>query len=228
MAVARHRPSSPSRRIATARVRARPRTITTDSTTPSRGSHTVIEPIKNVGRLAITPLICRARDDSTTRLSRCLYTSSLTQREICSSSRAPARISITQRVRFSSSGSGSGSSARGLGWWPKNSSGRKRGRIGLEGSGPCALPDGASVVSTCVAVVLTVIPFCLGQRSEGGVKRAVYPCWGDDTKTETSCQVHPLKGSVDNAQFVLLGRTTVTRCGGTTSSTTSRASSSKS
>lgn len=52
MAVARQRESSPSRRIATARVRARPRTITTASTTPSRGSQMLVEPIEKDGRVA--------------------------------------------------------------------------------------------------------------------------------------------------------------------------------
>ena len=51
IAVARHRLSRPSRRNATARTRARPRTMTTASTTPSRGSPTVVDPIVKAGRV---------------------------------------------------------------------------------------------------------------------------------------------------------------------------------
>jgi hypothetical protein len=147
MAVARQRLSRPSRRTATARVRARPRTITTASTAPSRGSHRRIEPIVKLGLVMGCPLARRARADKTVRLRRCRYTSSVTQRAICSRSRAPARTSITQRVRFSTRGAGSGSSALGVGWCPKNSSGTKRGRIILDGSVPVRCRVGGEMLA---------------------------------------------------------------------------------
>ena len=70
MAVARQRESSPSSRMATARVRARPRTMTTASTTPSRGSLKLVDPIEKLGRVAGCDRARRARVDKTTRFSR--------------------------------------------------------------------------------------------------------------------------------------------------------------
>ncbi len=177
MAVARHRRSSPSSLIATARLRARPRTMTTDSTTPSRGSHVMSVPSENVGRVATWPLAWRARVLSTTRLSRCRYTSSVTQREICSRSRAPARISITQRVRFSMSGSGVGSDAVGVGCWPKYSSVVTRslgGRCVVAGAGTARGVSGTSIGSA-EATALTF-----------GSGRVVHPRLGEIVDSEPS------------------------------------------
>jgi hypothetical protein len=128
IAVARQRESRPSRRMATARVRARPLTMTTASTTPSRGSQILVDPIEKDGRVAFWARARRALVDKTTLFSRWRYTSSLTQRASCSRSRAPASTSMTQRVRFSSSGVGSGSAAVDAGCAPKKSSESKRGR----------------------------------------------------------------------------------------------------
>ena len=147
MAVARQRLSSPSSLTATARVRVRLWTMTTASTAPSRGSNCEIDPMVKCGRPAFRPVAWRALADSTTRLSRCRYTSSVTQREICSRSLAPARISMTARVRFSMSGAGLGSADVVLGWYPKNSSSTKRGLV-----------PGGLVPGTGVGCVPGVVP----------------------------------------------------------------------
>jgi hypothetical protein len=144
--VARQRESRPSSRRATARVRARPRTITTASTTPSRGSQMLVEPIENDGRVMGAERARRALVLSTTLFRRWLYTSSLTHRASCSRSRAPASTSITHRVRFSSNGAGSGSDEVEAGCWPKKSSESNRARDArsIDDTG-CSSRDGSGI-----------------------------------------------------------------------------------
>lgn len=96
IAVVLQRLSSPSSRRATARTRALPRTMTTASTTPSRGSRIETDPIANAGRTDVLPLAWRARAESTTRLQK----PALGRRLYCHGSRPRAKRLLVQKHKM--------------------------------------------------------------------------------------------------------------------------------
>ena len=78
--VARQRPSQPSRRTATARVRAGPAVMTTPSMTPSAGEETWVETIRYDGRAGATPRALRARAERFERVTSARKASSPSHR----------------------------------------------------------------------------------------------------------------------------------------------------
>lgn len=108
-AVARQRAFRTSSRIATARAWLRPCTTTVASTMPSAGEQHTTRPARSDGRWRGPRLAERLRAARADRCWRCRCTSSVTQRAMLSTSRAPLRISTTQSASARAVCPGSGS-----------------------------------------------------------------------------------------------------------------------